>query len=121
MSRTTAAAVKKILDTDISASDLEPFVSDANVVIDRISSNLTAAEAEAAEKWYAAHLASAWDQRHESASGGGTRVDYQGEFEAGLYSTDYGQRADQMTGGALSDELEKGTTSVTTVQAGPQE
>lgn len=121
MSRTSASAVKKVLDTDLAASDLKPFVDDAHVVIDRISSKLTAAEAEAAEKWYAAHLASAWDQRHESASGGGTRVDYQGEFEPGLYSTDYGQRADQMTGGALSDELDKGVSSVTTVQAGPQE
>ena len=113
--------MKKILDTDLSASELEPFVDDAHVVIDKISSKLTAAEAEAAEKWYAAHLASAWDQRHESASAGGTRIDYQGEFEPGLYSTDYGQRADQMADGHLSDELDPDTTAVTTVQAGPQE
>lgn len=123
MARVTGAEVKEVFKTDLTASELDPFIASANAVVDRISGQLTTTEAKETERWYAAHLAAAWDQRRESHSGAASKVSYQGEFQPGLYSTDYGQRADQISGGLLRDEVgsdDGKTTAVSTVNAGPQ-
>lgn len=90
--RVQGEQVKEVFETDLTATQLEPFITDAhNVIQDNlvgITNEPGAATLKSIERWLSAHFASAWDPR--TVEEGPAR----GKFEGpGLADTTYGQRA----------------------------
>ena len=93
--RTTGVDVKKIFETDLTADDVEEFITISNLLITEVlgSSSLSSDTLKEIERWVTAHMASAWDQRLKTEKIGDSAVSYQFFQGKGLKSTDYGQRA----------------------------
>lgn len=75
--------VKDILDTDLTVSEINPFLDDAK------SLDLN----DRATVWLTAHLVSMYDKRVDRETSGPIRASYEGETGMGLESTRYGQMA----------------------------
>ena len=93
--RTNGREVKKIFETDLTATDIEEFITISNLLITEVlgSSSLGTDTLKEIERWVTAHMASAWDQRLKTEKRGDSAVSYQCFQGKGLKSTDYGQRA----------------------------
>lgn len=104
--RTSGSDVKDILDTDLAAGDLTPFIADASLIVDEIADQLGTDRAKSVEKWLSAHLASLRDRRAARVSGAGASMTYQGQTGMGIDATDYGQQADLLSGGLLRAVME---------------
>lgn len=100
--RTTAAAVKKIIETDDNFikedTDLDPFIEIASSVVDNVleaneTYTYTPEMLELIERWLSAHYYCALDPRSQEEEVGQSEFVYQGE--AGMYfeHTTYGQFA----------------------------
>lgn len=95
MGRVTGTEVKAIFDTTLSASELDPFITAANLMVtSRLGGEgLAAATLKEVERWLAAHFASANDQRVSSEKLGDASNTYQGQTGMNLDATHYGQYA----------------------------
>lgn len=97
-SRTTAAAVKAIMDTDVT----EAQITASGILDDAynfVTANLGAAGLGAdllssIEKWVAAHMVSiGLDRQLQRGKGGSAEGTYTGNYDKGLQMTSYGQMA----------------------------
>jgi len=103
MARVTALEVKDILDTDLSDSVVEAFISDASNLIDELFEDETGLFEDetgvsdellaSIEKWVAAHFVAIRDQRPKSEKVGDASITYHGTSGKGLEFTPYGQQA----------------------------
>jgi len=99
MARTTAAEVKKILDPNVSVTDInaDAFINDANNLVTEIlgdDTSITTALKTSIEKWLAAHMiASTVEPMVAKGKGGPAEVTYTGKWGMGFESTSYGQTA----------------------------
>lgn len=103
MPRTTAAAVKEIIEVDETIStDLVPFIEAATMLVDRVvavavdeSGNVyyTAPQLEVIERWLAAHFYAVRDPRVVTEGAGSVMVRYESHVELNLNNTRYGQQA----------------------------
>jgi len=118
--RTTAVAVKKIIETDDNIStDLEPFIEVANNVVTAhcTSGSLTAATLELVERWLSAHFYAIRDPRVESEKAGSVSQNLLGKVDLNLNQTRYGQQAMLIDGtgklAAWNKGMETGTAGAT--------
>lgn len=104
--RVTGTEVKTIFETEMTSSDLEPFIKSANALINSQSDMLELSDAllKEIEEWLSAHFASSKDQRISYQDFGLSKVKFQGEYKTSLNSTSYGQTAVSLdTSGTLQD------------------
>jgi hypothetical protein len=94
--RTTATAVKQIIDTDLSDAIVEAYIQAANITITEVlgsDTTITSDHKEELERWLSAHLISATRERQASKEGaGGASITYEGITGKGLEATMYGQQ-----------------------------
>lgn len=94
MARASEEEVKAIIDTTLTAEQVTPFLTAADVVV---TNNLTGEEysietlAEIT-RWLAAHFIAARDPRVASEGTGDAKATYEGKTAMGLNGTTYGQR-----------------------------
>lgn len=99
MARTTEAEVRAVIETDPDIS-IDPFISHAGVLTDRMEINatekgytLTAAELALVETYLAAHFYALRDRQAETEREGRSSVKYMGKLGYGLEATPWGQQA----------------------------
>ena len=95
MARTTATAVKQILETDLTDTELEAFISGATEVVTEVIGSDTSLSGDLKteiERWLTAHMiASTREQQLSEAEAGPASAKFQGKTGLGLDSTMYGQ------------------------------
>ena len=93
--RVTGEEVKAIFLTDLTASELAPFISAANVLINSYDDLLALSDELLLEieRWLSAHYASARDQRISYQDFDGSKASFQGKYSYSLKGNDYGQMA----------------------------
>lgn len=128
MARVTDEEVREIIDIDSTITDLTPYITIANIVVNKncVDSSLDDAQLKEIERWLAAHFVCIRDPRSASEKAGSVAISYQYKLGLGLQSSQYGQQAImldssgalarlnkgkkptkiQFVGGGLSDELE---------------
>lgn len=91
--RVTGAEVLEICDTTKTATQIEPFITGANIVVTDVlaDASYSAAKLKEIERWYAAHLVSCDDPQIKSENFGAAAT-YQGQTAMGLNFTTYGQQ-----------------------------
>ena len=95
MARTSVTEVKKIIETDMSDTDIQSYIDSANALVDStIVSKLGDVLLEQIEKWLTAHLmASTREQMVKTGKGGPASATFYGYGEGkGLEHTPYGQQ-----------------------------
>jgi len=113
MARTTDAAVKQILDTDV---DCSPFILAANLFVDQwlLTAGLSDALLTEIERWVAAHFTCMLDPRERQKAMGDQRVEFeQGTLTEGLGWTRYGQQAMLLDTSGILTAVGTGTTKRT--------
>jgi len=98
MARVVAADITAIMDVDSSITDLTPFITMGNLLVDSTLSNQGLSESllTEIEKNVVAHLICSRDPRaaeERAGTGGEIQVKYTGKWGEGLKSTPYGQNA----------------------------
>jgi len=94
MARTTNTEVSEILDTSLTGTQIDAYISIASAIITEhlTSCGLSDEELVEIERWLTAHLISITKERQaKSEKLGEAAVTYQGNFGSGLNSTTYGQ------------------------------
>lgn len=123
MARTTADAVKKIIEVDETISDdLEPFIEIANLMVTDhcTGSSYSDAKLELIERWLTAHFYAVRDQRVQSEGVSGISQTFQ--TQVGMYFdlTIYGQQAMLIDSAgnlaALNAGVKKGKTRNAAIQ-----
>ncbi len=97
--RTTAAEVKGVIDTNLSDSVVEDFITTANIMVNNTlgDDGLSESILTQIEKWFTAHLlASSRERQAEREQVDNARVDYTGEYGMNLNMTSYGQVVKQL-------------------------
>lgn len=92
--RVTGAEVKEIFDTDLTAAELAPFITAANLTVTKLvgaNTDLSDAQKKEIERWLSAHFAAIRDQIEVSKVVGAAQTKFQGKTEMGLDFTSYGQ------------------------------
>lgn len=107
MARTDPDAVRSVFDTSLSDSELQSFVDDAHLIVDEFAQELDSdgARSKVVEKYYAAELAALKDPRATKQSGVSTSETLQRGDAGEHFATDYGRRANDLSGGLLLDTL----------------
>lgn len=119
--RTTEAAVRKLIETDL--TDVSPFMEAASVIVDDIASanTVSGSRLELIERWLSAHFIEVKDPRASSESAGGVSQSF-AMGSRGMYFelTFYGQQAMLLdsTGTliAMQTDAKKGAVSRVTVE-----
>lgn len=95
MARTTATAVKGIIETDdVNISDLTPFIDTANGLVEELlAEKHDSTRLELIERWLAAHFYAIRDNRPSMESVGSVSEHYQHKLDTYLGCTMYGQSA----------------------------
>ena len=96
MLRVTGTEVKAIIDTTLTASEIDPFITAANAMIDDLlsGSGLTTAQLKEVERWLSAHLVHIRDPKLTEQDINDASDKYQvGKLGMGLEHTAYGQQA----------------------------
>lgn len=95
MARVTTAEVKEIIDVDPSLTDLSPFITVANLLVDRYIYPEGVAESllKEIERWLSAHFVAVRDRQPVSQSVAGVSADFGLSLGKGLTATIYGQQA----------------------------
>lgn len=108
--RVTGAEVKEICDTTKTATQVEEFITPANLVVTDVTADASysAALLKEIERWYAAHLVSCDDPQIKSETFGGGAGAYQGQTGMGLNYTTYGQQVLVMDYKGYFAELQQG-------------
>jgi len=92
MPRVNGDEVKQIIGTELTASQIDPFISVASVLAGNIS-GLGADTMKEIERWLAAHFVAIRDPRLKSTETGDAKDEYLGVVGKGLEATQYGQQA----------------------------
>lgn len=91
MAKPSIADVKAIIDTDLSDSDIQAYIDDADAIVADVYPNK---DKLILKKWFAAHLMAATRERQaESMDAAGQSATFAGKTGMGLNSTLYGQQA----------------------------
>lgn len=98
--RASAAEVKEIIDTALSEAAVGPFLTVANLLVDRVEAAITSAGWEAysaallkeIERWLAAHFVAVRDPRISMSVVGAGQTRYHGQSKIRLDHTPYGQQ-----------------------------
>lgn len=106
--RTDVDNVKTVLgETQLSDTEIQEFIEDAAIVIDRLEQNyedLGVEELRVGEKYYACHLIAVREPRPgREANVQSFTVKYQEESGKGINSTWYGRRANEILKGRLEN------------------
>lgn len=110
MARVTADEVKEIIDVDSSITNLTPFITAANLLVNAecTDSSLSDELLKEIERWLSAHFIAIRDTRSASEGAGSVRISYQYKLGLNLNVTLYGQQCLLLdTSGALA-RLNKG-------------
>lgn len=94
--RTTAEAVREIIDTDLTTGQIHAFINSAYffVTAQLVGKGLSSDQLADIECWLAAHFLATRDQRVERETiGDEYQATYQGKSGMGLQATTYGQMA----------------------------
>ena len=93
--RVTEAEVKAILDnTTLTDPQVLAFIGSANVLINTAFGTGTTDILKELERWVAAHMIAITRERQaKKEEAGGAKIEYTGDYGAGLKSTSYGQMA----------------------------
>lgn len=94
MSRVTAAEVKEIIETELTETQVLPYITTANVLVTQALTGavLSTAILKEIERWLSAHLIAISRERTEIEAGaGGAYIKYANVFGENLASTSYGQ------------------------------
>lgn len=98
--RTTATEVKQIIDTDLSDTIVDAYITAANAVVTEVlgsDTTITDTLKEEIERWYAAHLIAVSRERQlVKGEAGPASATYAGAFGAGLKGSTYGQQVEAM-------------------------
>lgn len=98
MSRCTGDEVKAIINTSLTATEVEPFITSANMVVTgKCGSYYTESELTEIEKWLSAHLVSVRDPSRsavieQNAGGPSQKLQLTAASPKGLETTPYGQQ-----------------------------
>ena len=119
MARTTAAAVKLIIETDDTIStDLAPFIEVADSIVTDVctDSSYSDAKLELISRWLSAHFYAIRDPRAKSEKAGPVSVTYKSKVDLGFDVTHYGQMAMRIDSagnlGAVNERIKKGKSNV---------
>lgn len=109
MARVNGAEVKQIIETDLTAAEIDPFITVANILVDQIT-GLSAATLKEIERWLAAHYVAIRDPRQTKEVIGDAEDTYAVKVGFGLDGTTYGQQAKALdtTGTLVSMGKKKG-------------
>jgi hypothetical protein len=93
--RATEAEVKEIIDTELTADEVAPFLKAANIFITEVLSGEGYGDdlMKSIEMWLAAHFVAVRDPRASKEKLGDADVTYDGKTALGLDGTRYGQQA----------------------------
>lgn len=95
--RTTPTEVKDVIDTELTAAQVDPFIATANTILNASSSVMTTGGVSTAtmrkiETWLAAHLVAIRDPIADTEKIGDAQIKYvRGKLGMQLESTPYGQ------------------------------
>lgn len=92
--RVTATEVKEIIETDITDSTIDVYITSANALVNKAlgTSSLGMALLKEIERWLTAHMIASTKERQTKKEEAGTaKVEYTGDYGEGLASTSYGQ------------------------------
>ncbi len=92
-SRTTEAAVRKIIDVDNSITDLDPFLRAAHILVEDQCEGIVEEVAVEVETWLAAHFVTIRDMRSAKESVSSLSQAFQYKIDLGLSCSMYGQTA----------------------------
>ena len=95
--RVSEAELRKIFKTSATALPSDSalaFINTANLMVNEYLSGSGFSESylKEIELYLSAHLAAMWDQRRSEKEIGESRFKFQGKWDLGLNSTDYGQK-----------------------------
>jgi len=120
MSRVTGANVKEIINTSLSASEVAPFVTSANLIVtERLGGQgVSAAILKEIERWLAAHLVAirSQDSVSKAEKTGDASITRHGETKMGLDFTPYGQQAKLLDPTGRLESAGKGVAKVETIK-----
>lgn len=90
----TASQVQEVLDTSLTSSEIDPFLSAAQRIVTDVLEGEGYADDTLTEieRWLGAHFAAMRDQRVTSERVGTAQFDYEGTTGMGLDATRYGQQ-----------------------------
>lgn len=89
----TGAQVLEILDTTLTASEIDPFLAAAQgIVTDLLEDDYEDARLTEIERWLAAHFAAIRDKRVSEEAVGTSQFKYEGKTGMNLDFTRYGQQ-----------------------------
>jgi len=94
MARTTVSEVKQIIDTSLSDSVIDSYITGSNLLITQVlgSSSLPSELLAEIERWLTAHnIAMTRERMAKKEGAGGAYIEYTGESGTGLEATSYGQ------------------------------
>ena len=110
MARVTDAEVRAIMEQDqIIVSDLTPFITAADIVIDDHAAIAALSDATTKEisRWLAAHFTSIMDKRVASEKAGSVSQDFQYKLGLNFQVTMYGQQAMMLDSSGTLSRLNK--------------
>lgn len=110
--RVTGAEVLEIITTGKTATQIEAYITAANIVVTDVTAGAgySAAKLREIERWYSAHLVSCDDPQIKSENFGAAAT-YQGQTAMGLDFTTYGQQVKILDTKGKFAELAKGGPS----------
>jgi hypothetical protein len=94
MARVASDEVLEILDTELEAYQIDPYITSASVFIDSQTALASLDESllKEMERWLAAHMVASTKERQSKEEGaGGAYIKYAGYWALGLDGTSYGQ------------------------------
>lgn len=107
--RVTPEEVKAIIDTTLTDTIVYSYILGANALVNTALGTGATAILKEIERWLTAHLiASTKERQAKKEEAGGAKIEYTGNYGAGLHSTSYGQMCMTMdTTGALASLMGK--------------
>ena len=109
--RTSAPEVCAIIETDLDADAVLPFIIPASALVDEHLAGFTPAISDGLllqiETYLAAHFLALFDPRAESESADGVRFKYEGKTDMALDSSKYGQMAQVLDPSGRLKQLSK--------------
>ena len=120
--RVTPTEVIAIMDTELEASDVQPFVDMANALVNEhlVGEGVSESLLGQIEKQLGAHYTAAFkDRMPESQKLGDASIKFIGKFDMGLDLTPYGQMAKSMDPTGILADLDLSPTEVEVVHEVP--
>ena len=115
--RVAGADVKEIINTTLTASEVEPFITPANLTVTSVTSGAGYSDAllTEIEKWLSAHFVAVRDPRAASEKIGDASVKYRGKTDMGLDASIYGQQVKILDTDGLFSDVGKRAASIETI------